>query len=272
VTRRMATPKPTTPKSGVPKPDILKPGIPRYRAVAAALDQAIASGEHAVGTTLPPEKTLCETFGVSRHTIRDAIRLIERDGLVSRRQGSGTTVCDATPDARYVQSLDSLDEILQYAAATTLCVHDMREITVRDATECKLLGAAPGERWLRIEAMRLAGTRIDGTRKNQPIAWTTLYLPERFFALRDKIGTVSEAIYRLIEKRFGARIAEIDQEINATVIIDDMARRLCVDPGTPGLHITRRYLDVAGRPLEVAVNLHPAKRFAYRMQLRRTHA
>jgi len=80
----MATPKPTTPKSGVPKPDILKPGIPRYRAVAAALDQAIASGEHAVGTTLPPEKTLCETFGVSRHTIRDAIRLIERDGLVSR--------------------------------------------------------------------------------------------------------------------------------------------------------------------------------------------
>ena len=102
MTRRRATPKLVAPK----------PGVPRYRAVAAALDEAIASGEHAVGTTLPPEKTLCEIFGVSRHTIRDAIALIERDGLVSRRQGSGTTVCDATPDMRYVQSIDSLDEIL----------------------------------------------------------------------------------------------------------------------------------------------------------------
>jgi len=262
MTRRLATPK-----SGVPKS-----GVPRYRAVAAALDRAIASGKHAIGTTLPPEKTLCETFGVSRHTIREAIRLIERDGLVSRRQGSGTTVRRATSDARYLQSLNSLDEILQYAAATKLCVHDMREITVRDATERKLLGAAPDERWLRIEAMRLAGTRIAGTRKNLPIAWTTLYLPERFFALRDKIGTVSEAIYRLIEKRFGARIVEVDQEINATVIVDEMAKRLRVNPGTPGLHITRRYLDVAGQPLEVTVNLHPAERFAYRMRLRRTHA
>ncbi len=267
MTRRRATPTLAT-----SKPALSKPGVPRYRAVAAALDQAIASGEHAVGTTLPPEKTLCEIFGVSRHTIRDAIALIERDGLVSRRQGSGTTVCDATPDMRYVQSLDSLDEILQYAAATTLCVHNMDEMTVRDATECALLGASPGERWLRIEAVRFAGPRINDARKHQPIAWTTLYLPERFFALRDRIGTVSEAIYRLIEKRFGARIAKIDQEINATVLTDEMAQRLRVDPGTPGLHITRRYLDVAGRPLEVAVNLHPAERFAYRMRLRRTHA
>lgn len=244
-------------------------GLPRYRAVAAALGQAIASGEHAVGTTLPPEKTLCATFGVSRHTIREAIRLIEADGLVSRRQGSGTTVRQARSDARYVQSLDSLDELLPFAAATRLAVHDTREITIKEP-ECQILGAAPGERWLRIEGTRLAGSNAD-----LPIARTTLYLPQRFFALRAKIGEASEAgeaVYRQIEKHFRVRIAEVEQEIGAASIEGEMAARLLVDLGTPGLRITRRYLDRDGKPLEVSVNLHPAERFAYRMRLRRENA
>ena len=255
----------------------LEPGVPRYRAVAAALGRAIASGEHAVGAMLPPEKTLCATFGVSRHTIREAIRLIESEGLVTRRQGSGTTVRRAGSDARYVQSLDSLDELLQYAAETRLRVHKTREIVVGNEAERRLLGAALGERWLRIEAIRLAGARA-GARKDLPIAWTTLYLPERFRVLRETIGDAHEAcgareaVYRLIEKRFWTRIAEVEQEIGAAVIEGGMSERLGVDPGTPGLRITRRYLDVASVPLEVAVNLHPAERFAYRMRLRRERA
>jgi len=246
-------------------------GVPRYRAVAQALGQAIANGEHAVGTTLPPEKTLCENFRVSRHTIREAIRLIESEGLVTRRQGSGTTVRRAQSDARYVQSMDSLDELLPYAAETRLDVQKADETAIEDAAERRLLGADAGERWLRIDGIRLIGGEADA-KTALPIAAMTLYLPWRFRTLREAVGETHEAVYRLIEKRFATRIARVEQEIAAASIEGDLAERLFVDPGTPGLRITRRYLDANGAPLEVAVNLHPGGRFAYRMQLRREHA
>ena len=50
------------------------------------------SGAISSGSTLPVEPELCETFGVSRITIREAVKSLEAKGLVRARQGSGTTV------------------------------------------------------------------------------------------------------------------------------------------------------------------------------------
>jgi DNA-binding FadR family transcriptional regulator len=70
---------------------------PRESSVAAcahALRSAILSGEIAVGARLPPERTLAETFGVNRVTVRAALSQLEAARLVSVRQGSGYLVRD----------------------------------------------------------------------------------------------------------------------------------------------------------------------------------
>lgn len=51
------------------------------------------------GDRLPPERELAERFGVSRTSVRDAIRVLEFVGLVEPRQGEGTVVRDLSPDA-----------------------------------------------------------------------------------------------------------------------------------------------------------------------------
>lgn len=56
------------------------------------LRQAITSGTFRPGTQLPTESELCEMLGVSRTVVREALRVLEEDGLVSRRQGVGTFV------------------------------------------------------------------------------------------------------------------------------------------------------------------------------------
>lgn len=61
-------------------------------AVVESLTDSIVSGALPSGSTLPVEPELCETFGVSRITIREAVKLLEAKGLVRARQGSGTTV------------------------------------------------------------------------------------------------------------------------------------------------------------------------------------
>ena len=60
--------------------------------IAVELRQAILLGDFLHGEKLPPERSLAETFGTSRNTVREALRTLEEDGVVSRRVGSGTYV------------------------------------------------------------------------------------------------------------------------------------------------------------------------------------
>lgn len=60
--------------------------------IAVELRQAILMGDFLHSEKLPPERSLAETFGASRNTVREALRLLEEDGMVSRRIGSGTYV------------------------------------------------------------------------------------------------------------------------------------------------------------------------------------
>jgi DNA-binding FadR family transcriptional regulator len=61
-------------------------------AIAAHLRSAILGGTYSVGDRLPPERDIARAVGASRTTIRNALRLLEDEDLVTRRVGSGTYV------------------------------------------------------------------------------------------------------------------------------------------------------------------------------------
>ena len=65
---------------------------PKYQLVASTLRREIADGIFAEGSLLTTEEELKRRFQVSRQTVRQAIALLEDDGLVVRRRGSGTYV------------------------------------------------------------------------------------------------------------------------------------------------------------------------------------
>src|SRR4051812_11155945 len=91
---------------------------PRYLALAESLSNSIKAGEYPIGTLLPTEEELCGKFGVSRHTIREAIRKLKDLGLVSRHQGVGTRVENSDISGRYVLSLGTIPDIWRYVQAT----------------------------------------------------------------------------------------------------------------------------------------------------------
>src|SRR5215213_4504500 len=86
-----------------------------YQIVIDALRQEILSGVRAVGEKLPTEDALCRRFGVSRHTIREALRQLREEGLVASRQGAGTVVVRRATPPLYISSISSVEELLQYA-------------------------------------------------------------------------------------------------------------------------------------------------------------
>ncbi|RYY68827.1 MAG: GntR family transcriptional regulator, partial [Comamonadaceae bacterium] len=77
----------------------------RYWDIAEALRADIAGGRYAVGDKLPTEEQLVEAFDASRHAVREALRLLTEDGLISRRPRAGSLVIGQSPRAQFTQLL-----------------------------------------------------------------------------------------------------------------------------------------------------------------------
>src|SRR6266567_9358403 len=78
---------------------------PLYLQVVRALKDEIVRGVHPVGSQLPTEEELCQRFSVSRYTVREALRLLREDHLVSSRKGAGTTVVPPRASDSYVHEV-----------------------------------------------------------------------------------------------------------------------------------------------------------------------
>jgi GntR family transcriptional regulator len=91
--------------------------VPLYIQVAAELRRRIESGHWASGQKISTIEDLQEEFGVARVTIRQAVELLEKDGLVRRQQGRGTFVAADVEDTRWLKldtSWPSLIETLKH--------------------------------------------------------------------------------------------------------------------------------------------------------------
>lgn len=240
----------------------------RYAFVARHLAESIASGSYPVGSVLPTEHELAEQFGVSRATVRTAMRELQQLGLVSRRKNTGTKVEAARPpekDRGYTQSLAVVNDVLQYAADTRRAVQEIaREVTDDDLAA--RLRCRPGRRWLRVSSVRINPSKPDG----EPICWTDVYVDDTYAEIvRAHVRDYGGAIGSLIEERTGRRIAGISQVIRATGVPAHTAEALKAQAGSHALEITRHYRDALGDSFLISVSIHPADRFAYEIMMRR---
>jgi GntR family transcriptional regulator len=91
--------------------------VPLYIQVAAELRRRIESGRWASGQKISTIEELQDEFGVARVTVRQAVELLEKDGLVRRHQGRGTFVAADLEDTRWLKldtSWSSLVETLKH--------------------------------------------------------------------------------------------------------------------------------------------------------------
>lgn len=64
-----------------------------YERVLTYLEDALRSGQLKLGQSLPPERELAEELGISRNSVREAIRLLEQMGFIVSNQGAGNFIC-----------------------------------------------------------------------------------------------------------------------------------------------------------------------------------
>ncbi|MCZ2495818.1 GntR family transcriptional regulator [Xylophilus sp. Kf1] len=237
----------------------------RYAAVTRALISGIAGGTWPVGSNLPGENELAESFSVSRGTVRVALEKLQGLGLISRRKRAGTRVESRHPVvATYEPTISSVDELIQYSADSTRVVHRIDDI-VADRALARRLGCAPGSAWMKVEASR-AVPGGDGV----PMAWWTVYVVEHDGALiRDRLKTDQRLISDLIHEANGRVLSEVRQTVRAVGVPAALAPALGVAADAHALEFTRQYFDQARELFQVAVSIHPGERSAYSTVLKR---
>jgi GntR family transcriptional regulator len=214
---------------------------PLYQRTAEALRQML--GDLQEGTFLPSEPALARQFGVSRATLREAMRGFEEQGLIVRRQGVGTYVTRPMPILD--TGLEVLDSIETLAARIGLEVHpgplQIEKRPLGPAESC-LMGAAGDGRIVEIRRVMHAGGR--------PIAYLVDILPEDVLP-PDALGSgFGGSVLDLLLKRGIVGLGSSRTEIRAVAADAQLAHELRIQRGDVLMRLEACLYAASGRPID----------------------
>ena len=230
--------------------------VPLYRKIADTLLAGIREGKFPVGTFLPGELELIDRFDASRHTIREALRVLEDMGLVKRQRGRGTLVLSTEASPAFVQMVRSPSELFSYPDSSIFRLLSDDRIRA-DKPLAKELGCQVGDEWVQISGLRTLGD------EGMPICLTDVYVIPEYGSIAQRLGASSRPVYEMIAEIFKESIENITVRLTAGVLSDQKAAVLGVEPGSPSLSVSRFYEGLGGRTFEVSISEHPASNYSY---------
>jgi GntR family transcriptional regulator len=239
-------------------------GEPLWRQLVQTLRGDIVRGVFRTGSQLPTEEELCERFSVSRHTVREALRQLRADGLVSSRQGSGTTVMPPPPSTPFnVHRVASIDELIAYAAESRYVV-ERTDVVASEAVADDEFPLPARRKWLRLQ-----GLRFSDQPSAAPICWTEVFVAAEYAGVERLMSRQQGPIWRLIEDMYGERLVEVEQTLRVRPVPPELAAGLQVDTAASVVEVRRTYKTASDKVAEVSVNLYPADKFRFNMKLKR---
>lgn len=194
--------------------------------------------------------------------MREALRRLRDENLVVSRQGAGTTVAPPHNADAHSHQVMSINDLVAFASDMPFAIEAMKIVTI-DRKLAARTGLEPGSEWLHVFGYRHTAAE-DG-----PACWTEYFINRRFAAVGRLLQRHSGPIFGLIEDLFGQGIAEVHQEIAATLIAPLLAEGLGVEPGTAALEVRRCYRIADGTIAQFTINTHPAALFSHAMTMRR---
>ena len=232
----------------------------KTRQVYLLLRERIASRRLDEGVALPGEQALAAEHGVSRVTVRRALAELEREGLVSRRQGAGTFVlgdCGAKPIVADISDVLANLAAMGRDTAVRLIEFGYREPTAAAAAALRL---KPRERVQYSVRVRL----IDG----KPFSHLVTQVPARFGVAYTEADLAARPLLALLE-RAGVKIERATQDVTATLAAPDVAAALEVETGSPLIGLARTVFAANGEGVEHLSALYRPDRYTLRMEMRR---
>jgi len=222
-----------------------------HAAIADAIAAELALDGARSGARLPTQKDLGVRFGASRHTIRRAIDLLERRGVLGGRQGSGTYVTGQLVDYRISSRTRYNENVRPLDPSPTI---EFLELQTRRATPELSRALAIARQAPIHDLMVLRRTN------REPLCLARHYLSvDRFPSLADHLEHAS-GITDLLRRLGTDDFQRNNSAISARMPSNEEAFLLAIPRDSPVVVLEGRNIDPAGVPVEISTSVWPAAR------------
>jgi len=224
--------------------------VPLWAQVLGDLRSRLARGEFTA--RFPGDEELRETYGVSRHTVREAVRRLQAEGIIERGRGRGTFITGALIE----QPLGALYSLFRSVEAKGYVQRSVvRYLEERhDEEAAKVLGRPPDEPLVYLERLRLAD--------DQPIVLDCSWLPAALARPLLRVDFARTALYHELQARCGLRPDAGWERLRPVLPTREQRQLLGLDARSPALAI-ERLASSNGTPVEWRHGLVRADRFSY---------
>ena len=242
-------------------PKLEKGPIPLYFQLERILRSRIAAGEIRPNEQLPTELELCDEFGVSRATVRQAIKSLELDGLIRREQGRGTTLIPSDEKKLTLKLHGAFEDFLKTGTTTKLKLTS-KELVTPDKTVIEDMNLEEGASVYLFEGLRTHPQR------NDLFSYLEAHVPRdigsKISIKRDKDNPF---LIRRVEQAAGDTTYRIRQAAKVLPADERIAEILGLKKGTPLMLLKRIYINREERVLERVLNYIPGEGYELEIEM-----
>lgn len=230
-------------------PSELDPGLPKGDQIREILEEL--AGRSEPGDPMPSERSIAARFGVARMTVRNEVRRLVDDGVLSVRRGSGAVVADAADRTHALG--------VSYSAAhwppgtsrgATVLEHDVLQLTERQA---RRLDVPQGTRGIRIVRLR--------TLNGDPIGIERSTLSLQRFPGLDGVDLAEVSLYATLAERWNVQGARADSRVSAVLPRKDEALQLQIPMSQPCVLVDLVVRDLEGKVVEAGRSIYRGDRY-----------
>jgi len=239
---------------------VRKPAL--YLLVKDEIMNYIRENQLEPGVLLPTEPQLCSRFGISRGTLREAVRVLEEEGVLRRRAGVGTFICSSSNP-----------------------IHSTLNINEGVTEMIMGRGMKPGTRAMKIEKVKASGslaseleltpndlvTAITRVRLADeiPVAHIIDFVPLTIMPETSFQEYTGGSLYEYLEKTLGIELRNSMLSIRPTNAVKSVAHALGIRPGSLLMFLRQTDRDINNRPVHHFEAHWVADRFDFKVFRRR---
>lgn len=220
---------------------------PYYLQLLSILRRLIRSNILRPGDMIPSENELCEHFGISRSTVRQALNTLSDEGLIIRRRGKGTFISSL----KLKRNSDCLYNFSQYITELGLVPKSRvlsKEVIAAPYDILRILQLPEDNtRVMKLYRLRLAN--------EEPVLLETAYVPLYLCPTIYKENFETTSLYSLLREKYCLDLSKVIETYEPTILSRDDAKLLTCGKNTPGFLIERVGYLANEKPYELTYSI-----------------
>jgi GntR family transcriptional regulator len=239
--------------------------IPLNERIRNDLEYRIRASILKPGEKLPPEPEFAAMLGVSRNSLREAVKALQYSGLLIKRRGIGTFVTAQHPLINLgIEHLMSITQFIRRQGFESMSKVNKFQCGIFDDEASSRLGLNPTDRLMAIETVKYADS--------DPVALCLDFIPMELLEKLPQTEDLYESIFEGLERHYNINITFAECEILSVAADSQLAEKLKVAKGTTHLLLKQVHFDAQERRVLFSKSYFPSQKLTFKLIRRRLEA